>query len=373
MTDKPTHSGGGRGPARTAWAIAAFVLGMSLSAGGSAPAAEFRLRAECRSSGALVTLGDVAEIYATDRRQADSLAAIELFPAPVAPRQRFVRLREIEDLLLLRGVKLSEHRFSGASQVAVRGNGEPARGEREPPLPSAAATRAARRIQDALLRYLQERVAADSSWNMEIKLSESQTRWAADPTRTISITGGHSPWTGGQRFEVTVALPNGPVQFPLEARITVPPGVVVAARSLRVGEILRATDVRLQPITSREERTEAIYSIDEVIGMQTTRGSSRGQVLQKKSLRPPLLVRRNDPVVVHARSSGIHVQTMARARNDGALGEAISVESLSDRRRYLARVVGVREVEVFTRPAPVNPAPVNPARTSGPPLGTALK
>ena len=96
-------------------------LAIALAAVSSLQAAEIRLRPQCAASGPLVKLSDVAEIVTADKHKADALAAVELFPTPAAPQQRFVRIRELQDLLLLRGVNLVEHQFSGPSQVTVCG------------------------------------------------------------------------------------------------------------------------------------------------------------------------------------------------------------------------------------------------------------
>ncbi len=74
--------------------------------------AELQLRARCQPQGAVVTLGDVAEVIAADRREAESLAAVELFTAPAAGQQRVVRLRDLQDLLATRQINMAEHRFS---------------------------------------------------------------------------------------------------------------------------------------------------------------------------------------------------------------------------------------------------------------------
>ncbi len=66
-------------------------------------------------------LGDVADIYVTDETQRNALRAIELCPTPPAGSSRFLRAREIQELLVLRGVNLGEHRLSGASQVEING------------------------------------------------------------------------------------------------------------------------------------------------------------------------------------------------------------------------------------------------------------
>jgi flagella basal body P-ring formation protein FlgA len=91
--------------------------------------AEIRLRAQCDCDGPVVTLGDVAEVIATDSGQGDTLSAIELFPAPGGSRQIYARPREIQDALILRGINLTEHRFSGSNQVAISGKGDSAKNE----------------------------------------------------------------------------------------------------------------------------------------------------------------------------------------------------------------------------------------------------
>lgn len=98
--------------------FATAVLGVAAIAR-VAGAAQLELRARCQPDGPVVTLGDVAAVVASDPEQVRALAAVELFPSPPPGERRFVRVRQIQDLLLSRGVNLVEHRFSGSSQVEV--------------------------------------------------------------------------------------------------------------------------------------------------------------------------------------------------------------------------------------------------------------
>jgi len=97
-------------------ALAVTYLALSLA---HATAAEIRLRPRCEVETSLVTLADLAEIRSVAPEESKRLAAIELFPAPPVSRPRFVHVQEIQEALLLRGINLAEHRFSGASQVEV--------------------------------------------------------------------------------------------------------------------------------------------------------------------------------------------------------------------------------------------------------------
>ena len=201
------------------------------------PAAELRLRAQCTVDGPVVKLGNVAEVLSADRPQADRLAAIELFAAPLAPQQRFLRIRELQDLLLLRGINLTEHSFSGSSQVAVQGRNQPGAATEAAPkaLPPAVARKVQQHVCEAVTHYLKDHAAADQPWIVEAELGDAETRAVADAGRNVTISGGGPPWIGAQRFLVSVASTKGPLRFSLDARVSLPETVVVAARALGAG------------------------------------------------------------------------------------------------------------------------------------------
>ncbi len=327
----------------------------SIGAASWAGAAELRLRKECQAEGPVVTFGDVAEILSNDPKQVDALAAIELFPAPAATRPRYLRLREIQDLLLLRGINLTEHRFSGSSQVTIHGGTQPvAEPKKMRPLSASNIARANRRVREPILKYLDEHVSDEQPWMVDFKLEKSRVRLLAGGTHPIVVTGGAAPWTGRQQFTVTVDTPDEPILFSLEAEVTLPPAVVVAVRSLRSGALILPSDVRLQRKDSTDDEESGFRSIDEVVGKETTRSVGKGRALLQTMVRSPLLVRRGDVVTVCARASGICVRTTARARDAGSLGDLIAVESLLNRETYLAQVSNTREVEVMARAVKAN-------------------
>jgi len=331
--------------------IIVAAIGFALDGPAAARAAELQLRRECRCLGPVVTLGDVADVLAADSAETEALTAVELFPAPPAGTTRFLPVRRLQDLLLARGVDLLQHRISGASQVAV------ARADAEPEtigddaLPASVVERVERRVSEAVTRYLQRHVSAAEPWTVDVKLSASQAQSVAASEGEITVDGGAPPWLGTQCFAVALRSPDGPVQFDVDADVTLASQRLVAARSLARGTILRATDVRLEPSGPMEAGTEGFCSIDEVVGKQTTHAIPKDKILDRDSIREPLLVRRGQVITVYARSAGIRVRSTAKAREDGSLGDLIPVESLIDRAAYFARVSGIQEVEVYARPA----------------------
>jgi flagella basal body P-ring formation protein FlgA len=341
-------------------AVCAAVAGMAWFAAGG-HAAEFRLRSQCIVDGSVVKLGDAAEVFSTDRKEAERLAAVELFPAPVAPQQRFLSVRELQDLLLLRGINLAEHTFSGASQITVQARGKvvapPPRVETpQQPLSQETARKIAQRVCEAVAKYLKANAAANQPWKVEAELSDAEARLVSDASRTPIISGGESPWIGAQQFIVSVPTAKGPQQFRLDAQVTLPTTVVIATRSLARGAVIHATDVELGHAAAGvardapgEEGVGDFHDVAEVVGKETTRGIAAGKPLMQDSVRLQILVRRGEVVTVYAHASGIRIRTMARAKDDGGENELVAVESLTDRSTFFARVSGIREVEVYAR------------------------
>ena len=316
----------------------------------AAAAAELRLRAQCTVEGAVVKLGDVAEIFSADRQQVGRLAAIELFPPPPPPQQRFLRIRELQDLLLLRGVNLTEHSFSGSSQITVQGHSQAGRADAPAAaLPPALVRKISQRVCQSVTQYLKEHAAADQPWIVEAELSDAQARQVGDAARGLTISGGSPPWLGAQRFVVSATSAKGPWRFPLDAQVSLPATVVVTSRALARGAVVHQSDVEMAHAAADESDGGALRSFADVVGKETTRAIAAGRALTPDAVRSQVLVRRGEVVTVYARAAGIRIRTMARAHDDGSDGELVAVETLSDRSTFFARVSGIREVEVYAR------------------------
>ena len=312
-------------------------------------ASEIVLSSEHQCREPVVTLGQIAEVLSADSQTNKELAAIELFPAPAEGRKRFVSVREIQDILLRRGVNIAQHRFSGASQVAISRAGRVEQVAYEKPLFASALRSANRRVSDAILDHLRSVVSDTKSWNVDVTLSPEQARCLQGPVRDLTAAGGSAPWNGTQRFLITAAQNDGqPLQMQVEAQVSLPPNVVVANRAIPRDTIITAADLTLNSEVARTDVVESFNRIEDVVGRQAARTIAAGAVVDSQSIRQPLLVRRNEIVTVTARAAGIRVSTDARARSEGSLGDLIQVESLHDRQSYYARVCGSREAEVFS-------------------------
>jgi len=325
----------------------------SLGGYSSLQAAEVRLKAVCKATGSLLVLGDVADIYSADANEVARLAATPLTPAPAPGTKRFLRGREIQDMLVGRGVNVGELSFSGPNQITVetflapRVAPAPAnkveRGPVTPPLQLA---------NQAIVKYLQTIAGANRVWKLEFHLPSNAQSTLRNAQGEVTVVGGAEPWFGTQDFTLLVPTADGQVELPLSVEVSVPHAVVVVVRALPRGSILRAEDVKLVEPASHEHVVkveESFHSLEEVIGKETQKSISPGQVLDKNYVRSQILIRRGEVVTVYARAAGIRVRTTGRALSDGSEGDLIAIETLETgtREKFDARITGAQVVEVW--------------------------
>ncbi len=341
------------------WVVLAVFGSGALVAG----AAEIELRRECRASKGVVTLGDVAVIHSTDAREAEAMAAAELFPSPPPGQQRFLRVGELQDLLLLRGFALAQHRMTGSSQVAIHGAEIRVEANVESLSPSLL-RKAERIVSDAAARCLQQASGKSETRDVTIQLDDAQARAVTKALGDVSVRGGAPPWVGRQVFEVTAGSGAKAERFTVEAAVAMLPSVVVTAHALARGSVIGAADVRLEPVGPDTVLGDCFHTIEEVVGGETTQSVGEGEAIMKRVVRAPLLVHRGEIVTVYARAAGIYVRTVARVRQEGSLGDLVSAESLADRKSFIARVCGIRELEVFARSAQAESTAARPMGAS---------
>lgn len=308
-----------------------------------APAAEIILRDRAQVETGIVRLADVAELSGASTA-IDTLSQIELFPAPAVGSRRFLRIRELQDMLADRQVNLLDNRLSGASVVEIV-NARPI--AKATPAVNINTTRATKEIRTALVSYLRQFAGKQDMFDV-IVAANSETAMALQAADyRFDVRGGQQPWVGRQRFEI---VPEGQAEpIAVDVEVTKSPVIVVAVRTVSRGAMVQASDVELVPQTNQRPIDGVLSRIEDVVGREAPQGLAVGQIVTNKTVQAQRLIQKGNIVTVYARSSGLKVRTTARAKEDGSLGGVIAVESVLNRQAFFARVVGIDEVEVYAR------------------------
>lgn len=329
-----------------------LIILLALLAAAPALATEVILRNRVEARGSVVLLGDVAEIKTDDETLRSQLAATPLIPTPAAGTQQYLRLAEIRDLVASRGVDVRDMQFGGTVVVAVAP--EPVAGtgttpERRQPVRPVMRTEqeiqlAAERFNVAVKQYVQQQTGHEL-WNVKVEGDSKLVDFTERLGDSIRLSGGEAPWTGRQRLTLL-----GPANEPLAlvyARVERLEMAVFAVQPIKRGDLIRRSDVELRPHLGALPSQSAL-SLDAVVGHEAVQSIRPDSIVQTNQLRSPVIVRRNERVSVRARAAGVSVQTYAMAQQDGGMGDLVMVQSLASKERYAARVIGVRELEIFT-------------------------
>jgi flagella basal body P-ring formation protein FlgA len=356
-------------------------------------------RVSMRSS--VVRLGDVATIGTADRTNARQLATIPLLPAPAPGTERYLLKREVADLLEANGLNLKEIEFAGADRVEICAPSElavsrteiSAGGNNITPLnhhaallsgaagANSTATLGAARadeLRDEMCRlitdYVDVKTGQPGGYRVVCNVDERYLKLLSAKTSQPMCHGGSEPWTGRQRFVVSFTTPQGKVELPIYANVAAKAmPVVVAIRPIARGEVITASQIEMRPVDSvprPTDRRAACDSIEKIVGMQARQAIPTGDVVFTDQLQPQTLVKRNDIVTVTSQSGRIRVRTTARARQDGAHGDLIQVESLDTRERFDARVTGPRDTAVCVVSETAAPEPIKHFRAARQPART---
>jgi flagella basal body P-ring formation protein FlgA len=306
-------------------------------------AAEVVLREQAAPRGPIVRLGDLAEVRVDADSSADVLANAPLMTTPAAGERRFVRAAQLRDLLYASGVNVRELRFSGAEAVLIAGPAEDVKPANDavPPAPTDRAA-AVDELTAAVVAYLREQTGHDL-WEVEIVPDRDLSAIPAQEG-AATVSGGKAPWTGRQRF--TLGKPSNARGAAFTADVQRIEMAAVALRTIERGDLVRTTDVELRPHTGSLPG-RAIALTKEAVGKEAVQTVRAGAIMLSSQLRAPVLVRRGERVSVRARSGGVTVRTYAVAQQDGSLNDLVMVTPTDSKDRYVARVSGVRELEVF--------------------------
>ncbi len=196
--------------------------------------------------------------------------------------------------------------------------------------------------------FVEEQLSTDSRLTkVTVKTLPMDSRLKMPACEQTPELTAHNISADSTRATVKVSC-QGPIPWSLYASATVDGKVMaaVASHSLARGQILDASDVALEERSLTELPTGYLNNTDAAVGMQTKRTITSGEAYKVSALKPPLVVRRGDAVVVEANTNSVAVVAPGIALADGTLGQQIRVKNSRSDRTIKAVVMGPGRVEI---------------------------
>lgn len=292
------------------------------------------LPAENTVEGPRVLLGDIAYIELVDKAGADlaaSLAKVDLGEAPAAGREKILDRAYLERQLAAARLNLSEVLWSLPESIRLVG------GNRQVSEAS---------LREALEKYLsvtepyrsgQFSLVSVNFGNLpELPPGEATFRFIPQNSSNPAYLAGSFFFTVDGRDVARVRV-SAQVDILMEA--------LVAARPLSKGQVIDESDVSLSMVPLAQAKG-ALTEPEQAVGQTVKSGLNPGEPIRDRSLVKTILVRRGEIVTIVAQAGGLKVSATGQARQDGALGETITVINLSSRKTISGRVIGTGQVEI---------------------------
>lgn len=309
-----------------------------------------RLKSTAVVDAPVVRLGDVADVLHADEAEAARLQSMILQPAPAEGRTQVITVSQLRGRLQALGFDLSRLELTGRSQIRVSSTSP----REEQPVRKVATQQDLKQAEEKVARALQawiRRSAPDASqFTAHVRLQPEDVELIRDH-RADGYFFSQPDLRRQTEQPLTLQLreAEGTVrEVQLICLLKRVPEILAAKYTLNRGTVVRADDlVWMRP----EKGQKGISDPGQVIGRELTRTVYQSQLMRSEDLIEVPLVRNGAIVTVYARRGGITVRREMRARNDGSMGEEITLVALEGRDRLHATVTGYNQAEVNYRPA----------------------
>ena len=124
---------------------------------------------------------------------------------------------------------------------------------------------------------------------------------------------------------------------------------LVTTRAVKRGEAFTTDDVEMRELWLSEPGTP-LTDPKLIVGQTASKLMRPDSVVFTDAIEKPTLIRRNELISVRCHSGGLVIRTVARAKEDGAMSDAIQVINEKTREAFVVTVVGRREGMVLLTP-----------------------
>jgi flagella basal body P-ring formation protein FlgA len=136
------------------------------------------------------------------------------------------------------------------------------------------------------------------------------------------------------------------VETTLSGRATPLVDVAVLTEGHRNNQLIKADEVTIIQVPIDRVTPEIITKSEELVGKATKRGINAKALVKTTDVQMPVLIKRNEAVIISMRQGTMSLTVKGRAMEDGAKGDVIRVLNISSNRVLSANVDGPGRVTI---------------------------
>lgn len=195
-------------------------------------------------------------------------------------------------------------------------------------------TRASRQLTSEEIMMTIEEALQKQEGELEIKgLDYSEPVHVLPGSVTLKVNGFSRPRPGKLKFSMNAMVEGeSPQRFAVEATVEEWAEVPVARRPLLKGSVVGAQDVVMARMNMSQIPSDAAFSPNRIIGMETSRSITYGEVFRKNKLSIPPLIESGARVTLIYETRLLKATASGIALEAGAAGQVIRVKNEASRK-----------------------------------------
>lgn len=315
------------------WLFTTVVFFSSISVLYGAGSVRIQLNKKTNVSSGKVLLKDIASLKGEDAELINKMSRLHIADAPEFGTICTFSRHQIEKIIRRSLEGTVEIQVSGAPIAQIRLQGRQATAEEIAPVLKAFVAETTQWREREI-----EILSIENLEKIEIPEGESDLRLS-----------GKSPVFGRGRILVSFdAFHNGKnvTSFWVSAEIQVAASILTAAKRIPYKKTITPDDIASVETIIEDLDAAFVRNADDVTGMATKRSFSPGDPFTLEFLTKPFLVKSGDTVHLRLERNGLVMTSLARAEQDGRLGQIIRVRNLEFSSVLKAKVIGRASVEI---------------------------
>ncbi len=214
------------------------------------------------------------------------------------------------------------------------------------PLMAWSMTQSISEINQVVTQYVMDYFSSDAAGEVTVdvgRLDSRLTLHACAEALSVSIPDG---MTESLRTVKVQCFAPKPWSIYLSVNVKRLLPVLIAKSGLNRKQVLQKSDLILElrnvNMTSRGYFTD----IEQVLGQEAKYNINPGSILSPRMIKPALMIRRNDPVILRISKQGLKVEMSGTALGQGAKGDIVNVRNNASKRMVEGRIVAPGVVEI---------------------------
>jgi flagella basal body P-ring formation protein FlgA len=346
----------------------------------STPGGTLELRQDASIFGADVKLKQVCRWSDADAPIFTPIADLTLLNLSDRVPFHAVTVEQIRQTLHDAGVNVAMINFAGAtscsitrtdvqsdSQQTVQQWLDAHQGDAAKTTPAAAAApvlaSASNPTPDPNLRTLRDLLVADLSRRLNIPSETLQLTFSpqdekvlalAEPIFKFDVRPSRARALGNVSWEVTIFTDSANKKLILSAEARAWEDQVIAARPLRMHKVLAESDFAVHHLLVDSLPGRPLLRLDQCVGQEAAEDISPGTVMTAQLVNAVPLVKPGQLVTITLRRGSVQLRSVARAMEEGSLGQTIRVRNENTRDMLDVTVTGAQEARLGDAPEQEN-------------------